>query len=136
MAIDINNFIFHSDYLVEQRTSTKEVTVTVPSGSIPSTSERVYASPWVESGHDEPYAKGLVTIPRTTYLPTVGSNRRWQLPLSRVYDSSNYINMTIEVQVSGTKWRCVVRVFNPYNFSISRPSGTYKFSVGIYMSEI
>ena len=131
MPINLSDFIFHSSYVPSQRTGTMIVTVNT-GNSVGAGSVATWQSDWQQVDFPIPEIDFTVKVSGTVYQPaTTGSTFRG--PVVVLVGQTNYINMRCYVQVSGQAYRCVGRVVNPYNFSISIPARTLTFKVHTFL---
>jgi len=132
MALNINDFIFHSDFLYEQKIEENTVAVSV-TGTVAAGAIRTWASAWQDIAYGATGVRGVVAIPGNTLYPTINS-ATYQLPASLIYDGS-FNSFYARVEVQSNRYRAVVFVNNPYASAISSPGRTFTFRISTYLPQ-
>ena len=131
--MDYNNFIFNSDTLYEQLIGESTHSVNV-SGSVPVYTAGIYASAWADIGAQGATVRGWATLPIATYLPSISAGASYMLPFYAIYDNINFYDLTCRIETSGTQYRCVVVIRNPYGSTLPAPTMTVSFLVQTFVA--
>lgn len=132
MAINPDDFIFHSELITEERVSNRLNINVAVSGNLTGGQQRVWSSPWYTSAAPDVYFRGKVYVPGAVHEPSA-SNSWFQLPVSLTYNSAEGIIFVARVEQQNTRFRASVSVLNPYNYTIASPNRTFTFIISEYI---
>lgn len=122
---------FDSRLVYEQLVRTVNVDVPV-TGTIPPSSDRRWVSQWYDMDIIKSTVRADVFLPGSTFAPSI-NNGRYDVPCQLIYDSVSFLMCYPSIEVSGGKWRCLVRVFNNYGTTEQSPNRTFSFIVREYL---
>lgn len=131
MAINPDDFIFHSDLVYEQSLENKSYALST-SGTIAAGAERTWASAWFDLPIANSTVRAEVTISGNVAQPTANGGR-FPVPVTNIYDSANNLSSLSRVEQENNRYRFVVVVRNPYDSTMNGPGRTYTFKASIYM---
>lgn len=132
MAINPDEFIFHSDLITEERVSNRLNINVAVSGSLTSGQRRTWSSAWYDSAASDVYFRGKVYVPGSVANPTA-SNSWFQLPVGLTYNSAEGITFVARVEQQNTRYRATIEVLNPYNYTVASPNRTFTFIISEYI---
>lgn len=133
MALNPNDFIFHSDFLYEQKISTAVLSLSV-TGNIAAGAQKVVASAWQDVPNDANGIRGTVQVPGAVYGPNV-SNARFKLPTILIYDNTTNLSTYLKIEVQNNKYRVLAVTNNPYDFTVASPNRTFTFYISTYLPQ-
>ena len=132
MAINPDEFIFHSNLITEERVSNRAGINVAVSGTVAAGQKRSWSSAWFTSAGADSYFRGKVYVPGSVFEPS-SSNSWFQLPVKLIYNNTEYLDFIARVEQQNTQYRATIEVFNPYNYAIASPARTFTFIISEYI---
>lgn len=131
MAINPDDFIFHSDLVPRQQVFRKSVDVTI-GGTIGAGAYLLFSSAWIDMGSSLQDIDIYATIPGAVYAPST-SDATFMAPVEISLTADSAVAALMSTVQNGSSIQCQVSCLNGYSYATTVPSKTITFTIKGYL---